>query len=52
MTGLLVFESILEKNDLDLDALHSIDLSSLNAGIYNILITDGNTKVSRRIIKQ
>jgi len=52
MSGLLVLERILKRSDLDFDALHSIDLSNLDAGIYNILITDGTKKISKRIIKQ
>ena len=52
MSGLLVLERILERSDLDFDALHSIDLSNLDAGIYNILIINGTKKISKRIIKQ
>ncbi|MGB5988684.1 MAG: M6 family metalloprotease domain-containing protein [Marinifilaceae bacterium] len=52
MSGLLVLERILERSDLDFDELHSIDLSNLDAGIYNVLITDGTKKISKMIIKQ
>jgi len=52
MTGLLVIEKTLSSSDVQNGTLHGIDLSGLNAGIYNILIIDGDNKLSKRIVKQ
>lgn len=52
MSGLLVYEKNIVSADLSNKTLHGIDLTGLNAGIYNILIIDGNHKISKRIIKK
>ena len=52
MAGLLVIDKILSGSDMQNNTLHGLDLSALNAGIYNVLIIDGSHKITKRIIKQ
>ena len=52
MKGALVIEKELFASDLDNTSLHGLDLSSLNAGIYNLVLIDGNKKSMKRVIKK
>jgi len=51
MKGSLVLEKELFADDLDDRSLHGLDLSTLKAGVYNVVLVNGNKKLTKRVIK-
>lgn len=51
MSGRVVIEKRLTSGVLDNNVLHLLNLSALQAGIYNIVITNGDNRLCKSIIK-